>query len=203
MRLFTRAKAAHSPIACAHWPACSPTVPADSREGVHDSYAIALTVAGEDSGTVLEKAIRALREYRIFPANRMRHAFCPSAQELTSGTTIVQRVFVGPLAVEMAVRVIDVFDHRGEDRRIGFTYVTLEGHMERGIATFSLRLSRTNEVTFHIESWSRPGNWLAALAQPLARAVQKRFTKEALAGFAVALQEAEHPGSRSGACDRP
>ena len=89
--------------------------------------------------------------------------------------------------MEMAVRVIDVFDRQAENREIGFTYVTLKGHAERGVASFFLSLARAGELTFHIESWSRPGNWLAVLARPLARSVQKRFTTEALTHFAAEM----------------
>lgn len=189
MKLMTAARAIHSRIECREWTGRAPTIAVETREGTHDRYAIALGVpAGQSSDAICARAAHELLTYRVFPDSRMRHFVCTPDQEVKAGATIVQRVLLGPLAIEMAVRVVDVFDRRAHDREIGFAYVTLEGHMERGIATFFIRQSPRGDVTFNIESWSRPGNWLVALARPVARLVQKRFTAKALANFATQLQ---------------
>jgi uncharacterized protein (UPF0548 family) len=121
----------------------------------------------------------------------MRACVCTADGTVAAGAVVIQRVLLGPLALETAVRVVEVFDRPSSDdteaHDVGFSYVTLVGHMERGTAGFFLRRARDGVVTFNVESWSRPGNVLAALGRPFARAVQKRFTAEALSAFVAAL----------------
>jgi uncharacterized protein (UPF0548 family) len=112
----------------------------------------------------------------------LRARVCTSDGRVAPGAIIVQRVLLGPLAIEMAVRVTEVFDTQIGSRKAGFSYVTLHGHVERGVATFSIT---ENEKSFRfcIESWSSPGTALAWLGRPFARPVQQAFTREALAHF--------------------
>jgi uncharacterized protein (UPF0548 family) len=107
---------------------------------------------------------------------------CTPDGHLVAGATVIQRVLLGPLAMEMGVRVVEVFDENPNLPRVGFTYATLAGHSERGLATFSIH-EEEDCFVFKIESWSRPGNFLAVLGLPIARLVQQRFTREALSHF--------------------
>jgi hypothetical protein len=80
-----------------------------------------------------ERVRERLLAYDIFPPWLMRHASCPAGR-LAEGTTIVQRELVGPLALEMAVRVLAVWDRSdGVAREAGLSYVTLVGHAECGV----------------------------------------------------------------------
>jgi uncharacterized protein (UPF0548 family) len=106
---------------------------------------------------------------------------------VSEGDTIVQRIFVGPLAIEAAVRVIEVFR---EVDRIGFSYVTLEGHVERGVASFFVARGREQQLSFHIESWSTPSALTAWLA-PVARYFQRKSVHEALESFAARVAGAD------------
>jgi uncharacterized protein (UPF0548 family) len=158
--------------------------PTAGRHGVHDEYSTQLPLRdGEASSAIWLKASDALLRYRIFPPDRMRaHVSSPDGV-IRKDVTIVQRVFLGPVAMEMAVRVLEVFDVASGPRRVGFTYATLQGHSERGLATFSVREAPDGSLLFAIESWSSPGNILAMLGRPIARRVQRGFTGEALAFF--------------------
>jgi hypothetical protein len=80
-----------------------------------------------------------LLSYDIFPPRFLRFVICPPG-ELVVGSVIVQRVGFGPVALESAVRVVDVWQRQTDGgQEAGFTYVTLAGHPERGVASFKVR----------------------------------------------------------------
>ncbi len=120
----------------------------------------------------------------------MRARVCTTDERVREGALIVQRIISGPVAIEAAVRVIDVFESREPGRMIGFSYVTLQGHAERGVATFYLSQSAEGELAFNIESWSRPGSWVATLMAPVTRLMQKRFTRQAMAHVVSSVSRA-------------
>jgi len=95
---------------------------------VHDVYEAPITGA-------FDRAVDALLAYRIFAAQRMYARVCTSDRRVAVGATIVQRAVLGPLAIETAVRVIEVV--RTIDRAF-FAYATLQGHPERGVASFAV-----------------------------------------------------------------
>jgi uncharacterized protein (UPF0548 family) len=180
MRLMTSTRGIHAPFDCERWTGCKASV----ILGVRDKYSVTVPLPQGDGGyAVLEKALDLLMRYRIFPDSRMRYRVCTNDGRIRSGALIVQRIFLGPLALEMAVRVLDVFDRLNGERQIGFRYVTLEGHVERGLATFRLCHRPGHEITFAIETWSRPGNFLVWLAYPISRLIQRRSNQQALANF--------------------
>ena len=160
---------------------------AQAQAGTHDLYAIDLhrNHPGDDT---FARATAALFRYRVFPPRRMKAHVCTRDGRIVTGATIIQRVLIGPLVMEMAVRVVAVFDDAKSVRRAGFTYATLAGHSERGTATFLVREQPDKSIAFEIESWSRPGDWLARLGRPLARLAQRTFTREALAHFRDLVQ---------------
>jgi uncharacterized protein (UPF0548 family) len=94
--------------------------------------------------------------------------------------------------IESAVRVISLIDaSAGGERNVAFSYVTLKGHPERGIATFCVRQERaTGRVSITIKTWSRPGSWITMAARPLARLIQRPLTRAALASFAASITKA-------------
>ncbi len=152
--------------------------PAHGRVGHHDVHTIDMPKARFD------RATEALLRYRIFPPRRMRaHVDTPDGL-VAPDATIIQRVLLGPLALEMAVRVVEV--SREDDRTVGFTYATLRGHVERGLATFTVR-AQGGGVVFTVETWSAPGTVLAKVGRTFARHAQRTSTLEALAYFRDAL----------------
>lgn len=127
-----------------------------------------------------------LLAYDVFPPTLVRYAICP-AGPIRVGATIVQQILLGPLALEMAVRVVDAWDRsEGAIHEAGFSYVTLEGHPERGIATFRVRLDEAGGVTILIDARSRPGLLLTRIIRPIARALQRTLTQAALHRLAAA-----------------
>jgi hypothetical protein len=135
-----------------------------------------------------------LLAYDIFPPRIFRSTICP-AGSVTAGATIIQRIVLGPLALEAAVQVIDVWDDvmagsageaGAESRSAGFRYVTLQGHPECGVASFEVRISATGEVTILLDARSRAGSWLTRLGRPFARRFQRGLTQAALLRLADA-----------------
>jgi uncharacterized protein (UPF0548 family) len=175
MHVLLASRAWVSPIEAVPWLRLAPNASRDDiAEGgyLHDRY------EGRVEGS-FERALDRLLRYDIFPPERMRARVCGPDAFVATGVTIVQRVRFGPLALETAVRVIEC-EQAAEAAR--FAYATLEGHPERGIASFALE-RRASELCFIAEAWSRPGNALAQLGRPIARQLQRSITRDAITHF--------------------
>jgi len=187
MILMTSGRARRQPMDArrTEWEQRPPSAALDDRGGQHDRYAVTLSTDGGDAdqAPLLQRASEALLRYDIYPPNRMRRLVCSPDQRVRQDVVIVQRIFFGPVATEAAVRVVDLFGAREPDIVIGFSYVTLQGHAERGVATFTITRGPGGHLSFNIESWSRPASGVGELMAPLSRLLQKRFSHEALQHF--------------------
>jgi len=163
------------PFDCESWLTLAVNATRDdvSRGGyVHDIYEAPFT--GD-----FQHATDLLLIYRVFAPRRKYHCVCTPDHRVALGATIVQWVVIGPVAIEAAVRVIEL---ESTNRLVSFTYATLCGLTERGIASFAV--IRNNErATFEAQAWSRAGNWLTIIGRPLSRASQRAFTRAAIASF--------------------
>lgn len=167
------------------WKSAATTDSLEGTEGVVDHHTRDVRVQpGEAVEAVFRRLEDRLLRYEVFPPSVMRAEVCSEDGLIHEGTTIVQHVAIGPLRLEAAVRVLRVWNTQTEDvQEIGFTYVTLKGHPERGISTFRLRRSAEGPITFLIDSRSRPGSLLTRLTRPIARRFQLRATEAALRHF--------------------
>lgn len=85
-------------------------------------------------------------------------------------------------------RVAYVLDER--PLRYGFAYGTVGSHPVRGEERFLLEHDPTTDaVTFRITKFSRPAHPLVKLAGFVARRIQARFTRDALARLAAEVAE--------------
>jgi len=198
VRVLWAARAIEAGFDCEGWSrrACS-TSGEDAQRGRFDRSSVSLTASlGEGREAVFTRAANALLLYQVFPPWRMRYRVCTGDGRVARGATIVQRVRLGLVALETAVRVVDVFEWAPPgERKCGFSYATLEGHPERGIATFYVRQdSLTGVVDLVIETWSRPGTWATRMGRPVARLLQRHLTSEALRYFQALVVA---PGSLS------
>jgi hypothetical protein len=83
-----------------------------------------------------------------------------------SGQRIDVRDFLGP--------------HINQPSKKGFSYETLEGHVEKGISTFTIE-QLNNELIFKIQTYSTPGNFLTRLLRPVFSVPYQTFcTRKAL-----------------------
>lgn len=175
MRILTASRARNTEPQCAEYATRQTNA---TREGIgrggyaHDIYQVSL--AGS-----FERAVDSLLSYQIFAPHRMCARVCTPDRRVAIGATIVQRILLGPAAIESAVRVIEFEQSAG---RTYFAYATLEGHAERGLASFAVK-SVAGVVTFEAEAWSKPGTWLTKVGRPISRAVQKALTREAVESF--------------------
>ncbi len=175
MRVLTAATARHAPFACDHWSALATNASRESIAGggyLHDRYASPFT-------RDFDQAVDDLFAYRIFAPARMVSRVCAADGRVSVGATIIQRVLLGPVAIETAVRVVEV---ERTLERASFAYATLLGHPERGIASFAV-IRDGARARFEAEAWSRAGSWITVVGRPVSRALQRAITREAVVSF--------------------
>lgn len=111
-----------------------------------------------------------LFDYKIFPDNIMtfKNQWAEENRKMRVGDTITQQVFIPPTKtfsqkIIFGVRINEIIDH--SDRK-GFSYETLEGHVEKGISTFTVE-QLDNKLIFKVQTYSTPGNLLTKLLGPI------------------------------------
>jgi hypothetical protein len=111
-----------------------------------------------------------LFDYKIFPSNIMTFMteWGKEKRKMKIGDTILQQAFIPPTRIfsqkiVFGVRVNGIID---EAERKGFSYVTLEGHVEKGESTFTIE-NADNGLLFKIRTFSEPGNLLTRLVGPI------------------------------------
>ncbi len=85
------------------------------------------------------------------------------------GDTIVQQAFIPPFRhfsqkIVFGVRIKDIIN---EPTRIGFSYETLKGHVEKGISIFTIETTKNKKTIFKVHTFSQPGNLLTKLIGPI------------------------------------
>jgi uncharacterized protein (UPF0548 family) len=162
-----------------------------------------------DGRAVFEAARAALARWEMFPAPwaRIEPGFRldPEAgpPPLREGTVvaIVARAF--GLWWLSACRLVYTIDEAGPLRRFGFAYGTLPGHVERGEERFSVELHPDGSVWYDLMAFSTPRYWLARLAYPLTRRLQRRFVRDSLAAMVrAASPDGPGPGGTAAAASR-
>src|SRR5688572_24336031 len=120
MRIMSKRKGREAPFNCDEWSglAANSTREDVAHGFVHDFYDAPF------EGDFC-RAVDALLAYRIFAPSRMHARVCAPEHVVVVGATIIQRVMLGPVSIETAVRVIEV--DRSSDRA-SFAYATLQGH---------------------------------------------------------------------------
>ncbi|WP_150308968.1 DUF1990 family protein [Planctomonas psychrotolerans] len=96
---------------------------------------------------------------------------------ITSGTSVVLRIPVGPVAVKAPTRVIYVVD---EPDRVGFAYGTLAGHPQSGEESFIVSRQDDGSVWLTIRRFWRPSSPVWRLGYPVLVLLQSIYTKRYL-----------------------
>jgi len=111
-----------------------------------------------------------LFDYKIFPSNIMTYTtqWGQEKRKIKIGDTILQQAFIPPIKtfsqkIVFGVRINNIINE--PDRR-GFSYVTIEGHVEKGESIFTIENSNKG-VIFKIKTFSEPGNLLTKLVGPI------------------------------------
>lgn len=107
--------------------------------------------------------------YKIFPSNILTFLtqWENEKRKMQPGDTIVQQLFIPPTKIFsqkliFGVRIKEIID---EPSRKGFSYETLEEHVEKGISTFTVEQEGT-KIFFRIKTFSGAGNLLTKLMGP-------------------------------------
>ena len=112
-----------------------------------------------------------LFDYKIFPSSIMTYLtqWGFEKRRMQIGDIIVQQVFIPPFRnlshkIIFGVRINDIIN---DTKRIGFSYETLNGHVEKGISVFTIEKTADQKTTFKVHTFSQPGNLLTRLAGPI------------------------------------
>lgn len=110
-------------------------------------------------------------DYKIFPKNVLTFLTQWNLEErkMRVGDTIVQQVFIPPFRhfsqkIVFGVRINNIIN---EPEKIGFSYETLNGHVEEGISLFTIENLKNRGIIFKVHTFSRPGNLLTKLLGPV------------------------------------
>lgn len=111
-----------------------------------------------------------LFDYNIFPENIMafKNEWTDQSRKMKIGDTIAQQVYIPPTRtfsqkIIFGVRINEIIDL--SDKK-GFSYETLEGHVEKGVSTFTVE-QRDNKIFFKIQTYSAQGNILTKILGPI------------------------------------
>ncbi len=109
--------------------------------------------------------------YEIFPHTIMTFLaeWTYERRNMRLGDTIVQQVCLPPhprlsLKLILGVRINEII---AEPTRIGFSYETLVGHVEKGLSTFTIEQADDGDVSFRVHTFSRPAMPLAHFIGPI------------------------------------
>lgn len=121
---------------------------------------------------VFAKAREAIRQWQMFPPPLA--VIEPAGIPIEVGEIAGVVIHVFGLWFLNAARIVYVID---EPRRFGFAYGTLPGHVERGEERFLVEWLPGDTVVYTIVAFSQPRYWMARLAKPIARRLQRRFVR--------------------------
>jgi uncharacterized protein (UPF0548 family) len=125
-----------------------------------------------------EKAVEALRNWKMFDLGWASICWPDAPIEVGTTVAVLARHF-GFWSLHPARIVFLVDDDDGRVRRSGFAYGTLRGHGEQGEETFIIEWHRADDsVWYDLRSFSRPGELLTKLSNPIVRSLQRRFARE-------------------------
>lgn len=131
--------------------------------------------------------------YNIFPSNILN--FCTEWQNsnnnMQCGDTIVQQIYFPPFKsfsqkIIVGVRIKEIFK---SNNLVGFSYETIEGHIEKGISTF--KISKLNDnIIFSISTYSKANNFILDLMSPFFSSPYQNYcTKKALKNMVQEFQK--------------
>ncbi len=131
-------------------------------------------------------------DYHIFPDYIMA-SFCQwiiEKRSMAIGDTILQQIFIPPfkpfsLKIIIGVRISNVIN---EPKRLGFSYETLEGHIEMGSSDFIIE-ELNDGLAFSIHTFSKPQNvWINLLRHVISIPYQHFCTCKALYNVKTQLE---------------
>ena len=121
-------------------------------------------------GTLGQQSLDFLFDYKIFPSRIMTFMtqWGQEKRKMKIGDTILQQVYIPPTntfsqKIVFGVRINSIID---EAERKGFSYETIEGHVEKGESTFTIEKG-DGGLIFKVKTFSEPGNLLTKFVGPI------------------------------------
>lgn len=136
---------------------------------------------------IFEQARAALFDWKMFDIGWVKLIY-PAAPIVPGQTVLVlARTFrLYSLSASRVIAMID--DDNGPIRRCGFSYGTLQHHVERGEERFSIEHhAEDDSVWYDLLAFSLPQHPLARLGYPMSRAAQRRFASDSKAAMLRAV----------------
>jgi uncharacterized protein (UPF0548 family) len=150
-----------------------------TREGLPQSYTVDHNRVRLGHGReTFNRATELLRRWQMFKLGWIE-PFPPNASIEVHATVAILIHHFGFYSLN-GCRIVYVIT---EERRFGFAYGTLHDHAEQGEERFSVEWSRDDSVWYDILAFSRPRQWPAKIARPVARLLQKRFVRDSMAAM--------------------
>ncbi|MBK8904704.1 MAG: DUF1990 family protein [Anaerolineaceae bacterium] len=151
-----------------------------------DSYELLLGT--DEEGRLFRKAADLLMRYQFYPHDVLSHVsdFGLWNRWAQVGDRIVQRIHLFSLFGKPVVDVIAMNEVRQvitEPRRYGFTYVTVETHVEQGEWTACLEWDPDNQLRLAVHTISRPSPEEPARNYSFMRTLQKSAHQRGLQHF--------------------
>ena len=137
--------------------------------------------------SLFNHAYAALQAWNMFELGWVELLHPP--EPVAPGQTVLVLARTFGLYSLSASRVIAMIDEEdGQSWRRGFSYGTLQHHVERGEERFSVEYHREDEsVWYDIVAFSVPQHPLARLGYPISRAAQRRFAVDSKAAMLRAV----------------
>lgn len=151
------------------------------------------TVDIQTEKKISELDLSFLFDYQIFPENIIscKTQWGDEKRKMKLGDTIVQQAYLPPIKIFsqkliFGVRINAIINQA--DKK-GFSYETLEGHVEKGISIFTIE-QLENKLIFKIHTYSTPANLLTKLFGPVFSIPYQTFcTKKALKNVKQQLEK--------------
>lgn len=99
-----------------------------------------------------------------------------------------------------ACRIVYAIDGPEDAQRFGFAYGTLPEHVGKGEERFTVEIDAGGTVWYDILAFSRPQAWVAVLAYPVLRWMQKRFGRQSAARMQALVRQSRQL-QQGEACD--
>jgi uncharacterized protein (UPF0548 family) len=136
---------------------------------------------------LFDRGCAALQAWKMFDIGWVE--LIHPAEAVAPGQTVVVLAHTFGLYSLSANRVISLIDKDdGQIWRRGFSYGTLQQHVERGEERFSVEFHHQDDsVWYDLLAFSIPQHRLAILGYPLSRAAQRRFAADSKAAMLRAV----------------
>jgi uncharacterized protein (UPF0548 family) len=135
---------------------------------------------------IYDRAIAALRSWQHFEFDWA--SVVPRQSPIEAGTTVAVEARTFGFWSLNACRIVYTTNEDGLTKRFGFAYGTLPDHAERGEERFMIECLEDDSVWYDIYAFSRPQKAVVKLGLPLARMLQKRFSRDSLAAMSKATR---------------